>query len=86
MVQELREHGVTTTLPLPHYVHDALRGWIPKSPTKSPKLKVQFFVDRAAYAVLNLAIPRFKAAIPRFKAGLRQEEQKACQYATLEHS
>jgi hypothetical protein len=33
----LREHDPVTSLPLPHYVHDSISGWLPTRPKISPQ-------------------------------------------------
>ena len=55
------DHGPVTSLPLPHYIHDLISGWIQTKPDTSPTLSVQFTVDRKAYAELSLPMPRFKS-------------------------
>jgi hypothetical protein len=58
MLAALREHGPVTSLPLPHYVHDSIAGWLPTRPRSSPTLPVQFRIDRSAYAQLQVPLPR----------------------------
>ena len=53
--------GPVTTLPLPHYVHDLIEGWIQTKPSPSPTLQVTFSVDRQAYAELTLPMPKLAA-------------------------
>ena len=53
--------GPVTTLPLPHHVHDTISGWLPMRPRDSPMIQIQYSVDRAAYADLNLPLPRLSA-------------------------
>ena len=53
--------GPVTTLPLPHHVHDMVSGWLPMRPRDSPTIKVQYSIDRAAYADLNLPLPRLSS-------------------------
>ena len=59
MVTYLRQTqgGPITTLPLPHYVHDAITGWNLTKPRPSPTLEAQFTLDRQAYGKLTLHYP-----------------------------
>ena len=51
--------GPVTTLPLPHHVHDTVKGWLQTRPKYSPMIPVQFSVDRPAYSSLGVNLPRF---------------------------
>ena len=53
-------HGPVTTLPLPHYVHDRVRGWYQARPRNSPSISAQFSLDKRSYSELGLNIPRLK--------------------------
>ena len=54
----LREHGPVTSLPLPHYVHDSISGWLPTRPRSSPTIPVQFQINMSAYAHLRVPMPK----------------------------
>ena len=54
--------GPVTTLPLPHQVHDMVRGWIRSKPKSSPCITAQFSLDRQGYAELGLNLPRLRQA------------------------
>ena len=54
------DQGPVTHVPLPHHVHDKVRGWLSSRPLNSPTLKVTLSLDRPAYSSLGLNIPRFR--------------------------
>ena len=52
--------GPVTYLPLPHYVHDVVKGWYKTRPRGSPSINTSFSLDRQSYAELGLNLPRLK--------------------------
>ena len=52
--------GPVTTLPLPHHVHDRVRGWYQTRPRSSPSIPTQFSLDKQSYSELGLNLPRHK--------------------------
>ena len=52
--------GPVTTLPLPHHVHDKVRGWHQTRPRTSPTIPAQFSLDKRSYAELGLNLPRHR--------------------------
>ena len=54
----LREQGPFTSLPLTHYVHDSISGWLPTRPRSSPTIPVQFQINMSAYAHLRVPMPK----------------------------
>ena len=49
--------GPVRTLPLPHMVHDIIRGWTPARPHSSPSYQLDLILCRPAYAAIGLTLP-----------------------------
>ena len=62
-VYHLKEtsNGPVTTIPLPHYVHDLVEGWLQRKPQDSPTILAKFSVDRKGYSELTLPMPKFRS-------------------------
>ena len=59
MTKLIRSNGVSiSTIPLPHSIHSAYRGWTKSRPKSSPTHPVQLRVHKASYKDLNLSLPR----------------------------
>ena len=56
----MRTEGPVTYVPLPHHVHDKIRGWIQSPAADKPTLPVTFSLDRQAYSSLGLSLPRLR--------------------------
>ena len=60
IVAEMRSEGPVTYVPLPHHVHDKIRGWIQSPAADKPTLPVTFSLDRQAFSSLGLSLPRLR--------------------------
>ena len=56
----MRTEGPVTYVPLPHHVHDKIRGWIQSPAADKPTLPVTFSLDRQAYSSLGLSLLRLR--------------------------
>ena len=60
ILSHMRLSGPVTSLPLPHYVHDTVRGWHQTRPRNSPTITAKFSLDKQSYSELGLNLPRHK--------------------------
>ena len=60
IISHMKLTGPVTTLPLPHYVHDRVKGWYQTRPRSSPSITAQFSLDKQSYSELGLNLPRHK--------------------------
>ena len=58
IVADMRTEGPVTYVPLPHHVHDKVKGWEQSPAADKPTLPVTFSLDRQAYTSLGLSLPR----------------------------
>ena len=54
----LGTEGPVTTIPLPHMVHSVHQGWLRQGAQPSPTLLLNIKLDREAYCILRIPVPR----------------------------
>ena len=58
VAKQIRSNGANlSTIPLPHSIHSAVRGWMSSNPKSSPTHPVQLKVHKPSYKELNLPLP-----------------------------
>ena len=76
IISHMKLTGPVTTLPLPHYVHDRVKGWHQTRPRNSPSISARFSLDKQSYSELGLNLPRQKHSA--YNPGKSTEKPSIC--------